>query len=336
MLKKNRNNPLLSIAKSSIFGNFVIILFISLAMSLVSSEFLTVVNFNVIARSISVMAIVGLAQMVILGMGGMNLSVGAIGGLVGVIAGSLMVLMNWPIILAVIAGLVVGALCGFINGFFITRLYDASSQLNVPAFLVTLASASIFTGINLGITKAVPIYGLPASYISFGRMTVGGISVLIFVLIPVILVAGFVIHKTLIGRQILAVGGNTRAAELSGISINKVAIICNMLSGILAAIAALIVLARLGSAQPTVGSEWLLFSFAAPLIGGTKLDGGHVNVLGTILGATLLALVANSLVHLQVSVYWTTFIHGLIIIVAVGVERFRTIRVEKWGVHKNA
>ncbi len=333
--KQNNNQPLLSIAKSNTFGVLVIVLFISLAMSFMKPEFSTVANFNVIVRSVSVMAIVGLTQMVILGMGGMNLSVGAIGGLAGVIVGGFMVNMNWPIALAVVAGLVVGAICGLMNGYFINRIQDVSSKLNVPSFLVTLASASVFTGINLGITRAVPIYGLPESFISFGRMTVGGVSVLPFVSIPVVLAVGFIIHKTFIGRQILAVGGNSRAAVLSGISINRVTIICNILSGILAAIAGMLVLARLGSAQPTVGSEWLLFSFAAPLIGGTKLEGGQVNISGTVLGAILLALVANSLVHLQVSVYWTTFVHGLIIVAAVGIERIRTIRAEKWGTHRS-
>lgn len=330
--KTSQNHIISFLAKSNTVGVLAIVLFISLAMSFTQPEFATAVNFNVIARSFSVMAIVGLSQMIIIGMGGMNLSIGAIGGLVGVTVGGLMAIMNWPISSALLAGLFVGIICGFLNGWFINRIHDAASgKLNVSSFLVTLASASVFTGINLGMTRAVPIYGLDKGFINIGRMTVGGISVLIFILIPVVLAVVFIINKTIIGRQILAVGGNSRAAELSGISINKVTIISNILSGILAAIAAMIVLARLGSAQPTVGAEWLLFSFAAPLIGGTKLDGGQVNVLGTVLGAILLTLVANSLVHLQVSVYWVTFIHGLIIVAAVGIERIRTIGAEKWG-----
>lgn len=320
-----------SLTKSNAIGVLAIILFISVVMSLLRPEFATAVNFNVIARSFSVMAIVGLAQMIIIGMGGMNLSLGAIGGLAGVTAGGLMAIMNLPVWLALIAGLLVGSACGYVNGLLINRIHDGSGKLNVSSFLVTLATASIFIGINKGMTRAVPIYGLDEGFVNVGRMTIGGVSFLLYILIPVVLVVYIIVNKTSIGRQILAVGGNSRAAELSGISINKVTIASNVISGVLAAIAAMIVLARLGSAQPTVGEEWLLFSFAAPLIGGTRLDGGRVNILGTVLGAVLLSLVANSLVHLSVSVYWVTFINGLIIIAAVGIERIRTISVDKWG-----
>lgn len=330
---KVQNNLLATTAKSNTIGILAIIIVVSLVMSLTQKEFSTAVNFNVIARSFSVMAIVGLSQMVILGMGGMNLSVGAIGGLVGVTVGGLMATLNWPTSLAVMAGLFVGAICGCFNGWFINRVHEPSNRLNVTSFLVTLASASVFTGINLGMTRAVPIYGLQGSFINLSRMTIGGISVLVFIMIPVVFAVAFIMHKTSIGRQILAVGGNSRAAELSGVSIGKITVVSNIISGILAAIAAIIVLSRLGSAQPTVGSDWLLFSFAAPLIGGTKLEGGQVNVSGTILGAVLLALAANSLVHLEVSVYWVTFVHGLIILVAVGIERIRTISAAKWGAY---
>jgi ribose transport system permease protein len=333
MLKRklSQNHLFISLSKSNAIGVLAIILFTCIGMSLTQPEFATVVNFNVIVRSFSVTAIVGLAQMIIIGMGGMNLSLGAIGGLAGVTAGGFMAILNWPVSLALCAGLAVGALCGLINGLLINRIHDGSGKLNVSSFLVTLASTSVFVGINKGMTRAVPIYGLDEGFVNLGRMTVGGVSVLLFILIPVVLGVYIIINKTSIGRQILAVGGNSRAAGLSGISIGKVTIASNTISGILAAIAAIIVLARLGSAQPTVGEEWLLFSFAAPLIGGTRLEGGRVNILGTVLGAVLLSLVANSLIHLNVSAYWVTFIYGLIIIAAVGIERIRAISAEKWG-----
>jgi len=323
------NKIRLIIRKSDSVGILTIVVFICLVMSLLKPEFSTFVNINVIARSISVMAIVALAQMVIIGMGGMNLSVGAIGGLVCVTVGALMAKMNIPIIIAVIAGLLVGLLCGFINGLLINRIHHFTNKLNVTSFLVTLATGSLFTGINLGMTRAVPIYGIPDSFVNIGRITIGGISLLVYLIIPVVLTVFLIMSKTGIGRQILAVGGNSKAAELSGISVSRVTIFSNMISAVLAGIAAIIFLTRLGSAQPTVGSEWLLFSFAAPLIGGTRLDGGQINVFGTVLGAILLALVANSMVHLQVSVYWVTFVHGIIILAAVGFERIRTIRSEE-------
>ncbi|MCF8087839.1 MAG: ABC transporter permease [Desulfotignum sp.] len=314
--------------KSDSIGVFFIVVLICLVMSFITPEFNTFVNINVLARSVSVMAIVALSQMVIIGTGGMNLSVGAIGGLVCMTSGSLMAKMNVPVAAAVTAGLLVGALCGLVNGWLINRVHHFTNRINVTSFLVTLATASLFTGVNLGMTRAVPIYGIPDSFVNIGRITIGGISLLLFLIIPIVLAVAFVLHKTGIGRQFLAVGGNLHAAKLSGISIPRVMILSNIFSAVLAGIAAIIFLTRLGSAQPSVGSEWLLFSFAAPLIGGTRLDGGQVNVFGTVMGALLLALVANSMVHLQVSVYWVTFVNGLIILGAVGLERFRTMGSE--------
>jgi ribose transport system permease protein len=315
----------LAVEKSDSIGVFIIVVLICLVMSIITPEFNTFVNINVLARSVSVMAVVALSQMVIIGMGGMNLSVGAIGGLVCMTSGSLMTKMNVPVAAAVMAGLLVGALCGLVNGWLINRVHHFTNRINVTSFLVTLATASLFTGVNLGMTRAVPIYGIPDSFVNIGRITIAGISLLLFFIIPVVLAVAYILHKTGIGRQILAVGGNLHAAELSGISIPRVMIFSNIFSAVLAGIAAIIFLSRLGSAQPSVGSEWLLFSFAAPLIGGTRLDGGQVNVFGTVMGALLLALVANSMVHLQVSVYWVTFVNGLIILCAVGLERIRTM-----------
>jgi len=153
MLKRklSQNHLYKSLLKSNSIGVLAIILFTCIGMSLTQPEFATVVNFNVIVRSFSVTAIVGLAQMIIIGMGGMNLSLGAIGGLAGVTAGGFMAIFNWPVSLALCAGLAVGALCGLINGLLINRIHDGSGKLNVSSFLVTLATTSVFVGINKGI-----------------------------------------------------------------------------------------------------------------------------------------------------------------------------------------
>ena len=329
--KQPWKKPLLAIANSNFAGVLIIVIFMSVIMGILRPDFLTANNFNVLARSFSIIAIVGLAQMVILAMGGMNLSVGAIGGLAGITVGFLMVRMEVSIVLAVGAGLFIGALCGSINGWLINRIDNRESGLNVSSFLVTLATASAFTGINLGITKAIPIYNLPDSFIFLGRGTVGGITILVFIMLVISLLVALVYGYTSFGRKMLAVGGNLKAAELSGVSIGQVTLLSNIISGLLAASAAILVVARLGSAQPDVGSGWLLISFAAPLIGGTRLSGGQVNIFGTLLGAVLLALVSNSLVHLGIDVYWATLINGIIIFIAVGIDRIRTLSAEKWG-----
>jgi ribose transport system permease protein len=132
-----------------------------------------------------------------------------------------------------------------------------------------------------------------------------------------------------LGRRILAIGSNMHAAELYGISVKGTTITAHIFSGILAAAAAILLVARIGSAQTDIGSDWMMFSFAAPIIGGTRQAGGKVNVPGAVVGAVVLSIIANALVHLKIDVYWMTFIQGCIILLAVTVDRLRYINVRR-------
>jgi ribose transport system permease protein len=127
----------------------------------------------------------------------------------------------------------------------------------------------------------------------------------------------------------LAVGGNPAAAELSGISPGRAVVLAHVLSGFLAATAAILVVARLGSAQPTIGSDWLLLSFAAPIIGGAALTGGHVSVAGTVLAVLVIVLIENGLVLAKVDPYWVQFLLGALILGAVGLNRWRAVQAER-------
>ena len=169
-------------------------------------------------------------------------------------------------------------------------------------------------GMTLGVTRANPFYNLPSSFRLIGNFKVGGLPLLLFIMLVVALAVDLLFRKLGLGRQILAVGGNLKAAELSGVPVNRIVLIAFMLSGLLSGIAAILLIARLGSAQVDVGSDWMLASFAAPIIGGTRLAGGKITVVGTLLGSILLALISNALVFLNIDVYWTVFIQGLIIL----------------------
>lgn len=310
---------------SSTFTIFLVIIVISISLGVSKPEFLTLVNFSVLANAFSITALVGLSQMVIIGGGGMNLSVGAIGGLTGIVAGGLMDKFGLPMTVSIIVGICAGIICGMINGWLIIR----SGSSGVASFLVTLATASVFKGINQGITNGMTFYNLPNSYKYIGNGSLLGIPILLWIMLVIAVIAGLGFKYSGIGRQILAVGGNIKAAELCGIPIKHAVIMSNIFSGLISAIAAILLVARLGTAQPDVGTDWMLFSFAAPLIGGTRLAGGKINVTGTVLGAILLALISNGLVHLNVDIYWMTLIQGAIIFIAVAVERIRTISAEK-------
>jgi ribose transport system permease protein len=255
----------------------------------------------------------------------MNLSVGAIGGLVAIVTGGLMDRLGLPPAVAILVGLLAGALCGLFNGWAIVRL----GVSGVSAFLVTLATGSLFTGINLGITKAQPYYNLPDSFKAIGAGRLLGVPYITLVMLTVAVAMGVLFYSLGLGRQILAIGGNIRAAELSGVPVERVTILTHILSGLLAAIAAVLLAARLGSGQPDVGTDWMLPSFAAPIIGGTRLSGGQVSVPGAVLGAVLLALISNGLVFLNVDVYYTRLVQGAIILAAAAVDRVRTLGAER-------
>jgi ribose transport system permease protein len=295
-------------------GLLVIVLLFTFVMALVSQQFLSNFNMFVILRDVSTLLLIGFAQMIVLAIGQMNLSLGGIGGLVVVITGGLMEVYHWPIWAAVLAGLLVGVLSGILNGVLITRT-------GINSFIVTIATASIFFGSNLGMTQAQPFYNIPAAYKAFGQARWGFQPHMSAITIGVIILMTLFIYRMIYGRYILAVGGNAHAAETSGIPVRRTVILAYVISGVLAAIAGMLWSAQLSTAQPMIGQTWLLPSFAVPIIGGVALSGGSVSIGGTVLAAFLIAIINNALVHLQIDPYYVQFLLGLLILGAVGINR---------------
>src|SRR5260370_19519695 len=231
-----------------------------------------------------------MSQMVIIAMGQMNRAIGAIGGLCAICFAGLMQVWGVPPVLAAAAGLAIGVVAGLINGYMIART-------GISAFIITLASLSIFKGADLGITRAQPFYGIPASVKAFGTTTLVG-PVPWLALPAALVVAGmwYLLYRQRIGRYILAVGGNANAAELSGISISPTVISAHAISGFLAALAGIMLVARLQLGQPSIGDDWLILSFAAPVIGGAALSGGHVDALGTLFRGVIVPDLTQALV----------------------------------------
>lgn len=291
-----------------------------IALAVSSPAFLTEFNWFVLLRSVCVSLLVAYSQMVMLGVGQMNLSVGALGGLVAVVAGGLMDAMGVPTLPAILVGLAAGGAAGFLNGWLTVRT-------GINGFIVTLATASAFAGINLGITKSIPFYNLPADFVAFGNGRFGLFPMLLIVpLIVTVLIAIF-FARTRPGRYMLAVGGNSHAAQLSGVSVDRTVISAHVLSGLLAAAAGILAMAQLGSAQPTIGADWLVISFAAPIIGGASLAGGSISIIGTLLAVLLIGLIQNAMVLVKVDPYWVQFLLGALILAAVWLNRFRAVRV---------
>ena len=306
-------------------GIGIVIVVLCLLIWTQSSKFISQDNLITVARICSVTILVGYAQMVVIAGGGLNVSIGAIGGLAAVIVGALIQRAGIPWGVAIIISIMIGACCGAFNGLVITRL-GSTSEIS---WLTTLATMSMFTGISLTITKANPFYDLPEGFDWIGVYNIAGwIPFMIVITIVMAFILWYMFKYTSFGHQVLAMGANQNAAELSGVNVKKVMLIKHIISAVIASIAGILFSTRLGSIGSDIGGDWMLFSFAAPLIGGTRMEGGRVDVPGAFLGGLLLAIVSNGVVHLQVNVYIVELLEGIIILLAVGLDRVRLLREE--------
>jgi ribose transport system permease protein len=291
--------------------------------------FLSSFNLLTLGRALAIDIVIGFAQMVVLATGGMNLAVGAIGVCTVMTTGYLMQTLGLPVPVAIVGALALGAALGWLNGFAIVKT-------GVNSFVITLASANLFYGAMLILTKAVPLNALPPEVGAFGKMRINVFTtalpasplLLIAIVIGVIL---FILYRySILGRRILAAGANPRAAAMSGVPVDRVIVISHVLSGLLAAIAGVMVVARLGAAMPSVaGEDWLLPSFLGPVLGGTLLSGGFISVVGTMLGAFLVNTIRSGLLVLQIGNFWLQLFLGLILLLAVLADRYRGVFAER-------
>jgi len=319
-------------AASSALGLVVIIAVFWVFFASRAPGFLSSFNLFTVGRALAVDIVIGFSQMVVLATGGMNLAVGAIGVCAVMSAGYLMQTLGLPAPVAILAALILGAFLGWLNGFAIVKS-------GVNAFIITLASANLYSGAMLILTKADPLNALPPSVGAFGKLRINVITsalpvsplLIIAILIGIAL---YILYRySVLGRRILAAGANPRAAAMSGAPVGRVIIVSHALSGALAATAGMMVMARLGAAMPAIGGEeWLLPSFLGPVLGGTLLSGGTVSVIGTMLGALLVTTIRSGLLVLQIGNFWLQLFLGLILLFAVLIDRYRGVIVARLSV----
>jgi len=292
-------------------------------ISLAQPAFLSSFNFFVLMSAISVNMVIALGQLVIIGLGQMNLALGSIGGLVAISFVGVIERYGVPVPLALAFALGIGIAAGMSSGYIIARTM-------ISAFIITLAGLQIFKGINLGITEAQPFYGVPEAVKAFGQASV--IGPLPWLMVPMMVCSvamWYLFNRMRIGRHILAMGSNPHAAELSGIDAKATIIWAHGISGLLAAIAGLMLVARLQIGQPTIGDDWLISSFAAPVIGGAVLTGGRVSVAGTFFGVVIIAIITQGLVMFNIDHFVVQIVLGALILWAVAVNRLREMRIAR-------
>jgi len=314
-------------AVSSQFGLLIIIVVFWIVFSWRAPGFVSSFNLFSVGRALAVDIVIGFAQMAALATGGMNLSVGSIGVCAVMTGGWLMQTLGLPIPVAIVGALALGAALGGLNGFVITRT-------GVSSFIITLASANLYSGAMLILTKAIPFDSLPTGIGAFGKSRIAGAASPLLLIALGIGALLFVFYSHSVwGRQILAAGANARAAKMSGVPVDRVVTISHALSGLLAATAGMMVVARLGAAMPSVGgADWLLPSFLGPVLGGTLLSGGAVAVVGTMLGALLVTTIRSGLLVLQIGNFWLQLYLGVILLLAVLAYRYRAHLAERRGI----
>ncbi|GAA1875303.1 ABC transporter permease [Lapillicoccus jejuensis] len=269
-----------------------------------------------ILQYLAVPIVIGLAQMVVLAVGQMNLSVGVLTGLTAVVAASLMVDAGLPAGLAVVAALLLGLLVGLTNGLLVVLT-------RINGFIVTLATMTIVAGIRYGVHGTGTYQGYSPGLVSLGRASVLGVPTVFLAAVVVAVLVALFFARGVVGRQMLASGGNPLAARLSGISNDRSVVVAHALSGLLAGVAGVLVVALSGSVNASIGDDLLLPSFAAPIIGGVALAGGVVSVLGTCLAAFIVRLVDVAQAQYNINPRWVDLVVGAVVLGAVLVSQKR-------------
>lgn len=294
-------------------GTLLGLVIIFVVFSFLSPVFFTVPNLLNILQQSSINAVIALGMTLVIISAGIDLSVGPTAALSAIVGATLMV-AGVPIPLAILTALFTGAICGLFNGVLI-------AYAGLQPFIVTLGGLSLYRALSLIYTGGNPIFGIPAEFRSFMNGTLFGIPSSIVIVAVIALLLWIVLTKTPLGEYIFAVGGNEEAARVCGVPVAKTKVTVYVLSGMLASVAALILVGRLGAAEPTLGNLWELDAIAAAAIGGASLMGGKGSIIGTILGAVILGALRNGLTLLNIQAFYQLLATGIIIIVAMLIDR---------------
>jgi len=295
------------------FGLVLALIGVCGLLAALSPAFLTADNLLNVARQISLNGILAVGVTFVLLTGGVDLSLGSVVALTGVVAASFAHPGDWPVLVPILAGILTGVACGAVNGVVVTRGL-------VAPFIVTLGMMTIARGLALVISRGRPVSNLSPAFLSLGG-DVAGVPVQTAVLAVVATLSWLVLANLRIGRHIYAVGGNEPAARAAGLNVAGIKTLVYCVSGGLAGLAGVVLAARITTGQPNAGVAYELDAIAAAVIGGTSLSGGVGTIGGTLLGALLMGVINNGLDLLNVSSYYQQIIKGVIIIGAVWMDR---------------
>ena len=294
---------------------FIGLILLIIVVSILNPSFLDLSNLLNLLRQISINGLIAFGMTFIILTGGIDLSVGSILALSSAFI-ALMITSGVDPIIALIIGVLIGFVLGAVNGLLVTKG-------NMAPFIATLATMTIFRGLTLVITDGNPITNLGDSYLFqlFGKGYFIGIPVPAVTMIIVFIILLIILQNTTFGRHTYAIGGNEVAAKISGIKVNKIKIFIYGISGLMSALAGGILTSRLNSAQPTAGMSYELDAIAAVVLGGTSLTGGKGRIVGTLIGVLIIGVLNNGLNLLGVSSFYQQVVKGVVILIAVLIDR---------------
>jgi ribose transport system permease protein/putative xylitol transport system permease protein len=296
---------------AGIFVGLVVVL------AVVSATFRDPVNLVNVLQQNSIIGIVACGMLLMIVVGGFDLSVGAVGAMSSVVAAVVIIQVGIPAGIA--AALLCGLGVGLLNGTLIAKV-------GINPFVATLGTQVLVYGLLYVATDARPVYGLPAGFTFVGLGKVGPVPVAVLIFAAVIAITWFILRRTTFGQHVYAVGGSRDASWLAGVNTDRVTMATYGLGSLFAALAGLVLLGQTNIGQPASAATWPLAAIAACVVGGVPLSGGVGGVGAAVLGTLLLGVVANALNLLSVSPYWQPAITGLVILVAVGLDSYQRKR----------
>jgi len=296
------------------YGLFIILILICIFFSLTTEAFLTMRNMLNILRQVSIIGIVSVGMTFVLLTGGIDLSVGGLLAVTGVTVSSLIVTFNVNPLIAMPIGILVSVALGLVSGTVIQKL-------ELPPMIVTLGMMTIARGLAFIITGGLPVFGLPAEFVAIGQGHIGVIPIPVLFMLFFFVVGAFVLGQTRWGRYFYAMGGNSEAARLAGINVARLKIITYGISGLLCGIAGVILMFRINSGQPTAGTGIEMDVITATVLGGVSLSGGEGRIFWVLIGCIIIGVLSNGLIILNVGEYYQMVVKGLVLILAVALDK---------------
>ena len=291
------------------FGALIALIVLVVGISIFSPEFRQPTNLLSLLRQSSINGLIAFGMTGVILTGGIDLSVGSVLALSTAFCAG-MIVAGIPVPVAMLAALVIGVIFGVVSGFLVTKG-------RLQPFIATLITMTVYRGVTMIYTEGKP-------FLKFiGKGAVFGIPFPVIILVVVFAIFYFVLNKTTFGRRIYATGSNAECAKLAGVNINKTKLIAYGVSGLMSAMAGLILLSRLSSAQPTLGSGYELDAIAAVALGGTSMNGGRGKITGTLFGVLIIAVLSNGMNILGISSYYQDVVKGIVILLAVLSDRKR-------------